>query len=60
MIAEPPTTDNKFHDTKLITLQKILMAAGAIDFGVSPVIQNLLGEEGGAPIGDEGGNIIGV
>lgn len=24
MIAEPPTTENKFHDTKLIVLQKII------------------------------------
>lgn len=24
MIAEPPTTDNKFHDTRLVVLQKIL------------------------------------
>lgn len=24
MIAEPPTTENKFHDTKLVVLQKIL------------------------------------
>lgn len=24
MIAEPPTTDLKFHDTKLVVLQKIL------------------------------------
>lgn len=24
MIAEPQNTDNRFHDTKLITLQKII------------------------------------